>query len=115
MVTHAGHGHPCLVDRNGPTEAIQASSPYGTARRLRGKYAESMEYVCNVCGICNGICVEYVWDMHGICVEDVWDMYGICMGLIWNMYVICTECVWNILYMYGTCVEYVWNMGIRME
>ena len=35
MVTHAGHGHPCLVDRNGPTGAIEASSPWDYAETTR--------------------------------------------------------------------------------
>jgi len=35
MATHAGHGHPCLVDQNGPTEATEASSPWDYAETTR--------------------------------------------------------------------------------
>ena len=40
----------------------------------------------------DGICMEYVWNMHGILVEYEWKLRGICG----NIDGICVECLWHV-------------------
>ncbi len=66
-----------------------------------------MEYVRKSCGICMGICAEYVWTLNGIC-GDCWNMCGNCMEYVRNMHGMCMGiCVEPVRNMHGQCA---WNL-----
>ena len=75
--------------------------------------SKSMVLLCSgcssVCMECDGIRMEYAWNMSGILMEYVQITNGICM----EYHGVCMEYAWNT---YGICMEYGRNThGTHIE